>query len=536
MKKIISLIKACMTDNMQLFKIKSKSNKKSSKVILPIILGFICMFSVWSYANMFMEPLVKIHAEYVLLSLFIMVSFFLTLIEGIYKASGLLFNCKDDDLLLSLPIKKSTVLFIRIFKFYVFELLYNSIFMLPAIIVYIRYVKVPFSFYVVSLFILLLLPIIPIIISSILGSIISRISSKFKFKNLAQTVTTVILLLVIFYFSFNMQELINNFGEKANVINKFITKIYYPCNAYVKMSTNFKIGDLLLFIFINISLFIIAILGLSTRYFKINSNVKGVKTSTSKKDYAIKRNRPTISLIKKELKKFISSPVFITNAGFGLVLFIIGIIYITLNFDKMTNSIIIEGSITLDEIKSYIPIILYSIICFTSFMTSITSSMISLEGKSFNILKSLPIKPMTIILAKVLMAVLVMIPLILIGDIILFVKFNFNILESLLIIIGTILLPLISETIGIIINLKYPKMDAENDTEVVKQSMSSMISVFLGMGISAISVFGLFYGIKIGLSNTLLLLLINLIFSILFIILMFYMNKKSVKLFNEINV
>ena len=534
MKKYISLIKACMTYNMQLFKIKS--NKKSSKVILPIILGFVCMFSVWSYANMFMEPLVKIHAEYILLSLFVMATFFLTLIEGIYKASGLLFNCKDDDLLLSLPIKKSTVLFIRIFKFYIFELIYNSIFMIPAIVVYIRYVKVSITFYIVSLIVLLLLPIIPIIISSIIGTFISRISSKFKCKNLAQIVTTSIFLLIIFYFSFNTQGLINNFGEKANIINKVITKIYYPCNAYVKMATNFKVGDLLLFLFINISLFVITILGLSTRYFNINSNVKGVKTSKKNSNYVIKSNKPIVSLIKKELKKFISSPVFITNTAFGLLLFVIGIIYITFNFDKMATSISIESNISLEEIKRYIPIILYGFICFTSFMTSITSSMISLEGKSFSILKSLPVKPMIIILAKILMAVIVMIPIILIGDIILFIIFNFNILEIVLIIVGTILMPLISETIGIIINLKYPKMDAENDTEIVKQSISSMISVFLGIGVAAISVFGLVYGIKLGLSNTLLLLLANLIFGIIFIILMIYMNKKSVKLFNEITI
>ena len=162
MKKIFSLIRACMTDNMDLFKIKSKN--RMTKLLLPIFLFFICSFSILSYANMFMEPLIKVHTEYIILSLFVMFSFFFTLIEGIYKASGLLFNNRDDDLLLSLPIKKSTVLFVRIFKFYVFELLFNSLIMIPAIITYIRYVKVDITFYIASLFVLLLLPIIPIII------------------------------------------------------------------------------------------------------------------------------------------------------------------------------------------------------------------------------------------------------------------------------------------------------------------------------------------------------------------------------------
>ena len=169
-------------------------------------------------------------------------------------------------------------------------------------------------------------------------------------------------------------------------------------------------------------------------------------------------------------------------------------------------------------------------------MTSITSSMISLEGKSFNILKSLPIKPMTIILSKVLMAILIIVPIILVGDIVVFIKFSFNIWEIIMIFIASLLLPLIAEMFGIIINLKYPNMTAENDTEVVKQSTSTMIATFAGMGVSGISIFILIYLLKIGLSNGIILLGANAIYIILFIILFIYMKKKSVKLFNEINV
>ena len=122
---------------------------------------------------------------------------------------------------------------------------------------------------------------------------------------------------------------------------------------------------------------------------------------------------------------------------------------------------------------------MFGLICFASFMTSITSSMISLEGKSFNILKSLPVNPFIIIKSKVLAAVLIMIPFMIIGDLIIFIRFGFDLLSIILLLIASILFPLISETIGIIVNLKYPRMDAKNDTEVVKQSMSSMISVFI---------------------------------------------------------
>ena len=255
MKKIISLIKACMTDNMSIFNLGKKNKTKASKKFLPAFVTFALFFSVWSYANIMMEPLVEMHMEYVVLTLFILITTILTLIEGIYKVSGLLFNCKDDNILFSLPIKKSTVLFIRIFKFYVFELFYNSLFLIPAFVAYIRYVNVDTMFYIVSLVSLIVLPIIPVVISCFIGGIIAFSSSKFKLKNIAQILITIPFLLGILYVSYNIENIIKELAQNATSINELITKIYYPAGAYIKLITEFNTKDLVLFIAIHLAVF-----------------------------------------------------------------------------------------------------------------------------------------------------------------------------------------------------------------------------------------------------------------------------------------
>ncbi len=537
MKKIMSLLKACLTDNMNLFRIKNKNQSETSKKILPILVALLFLFSIWSYANMIMEPLVEIHQEVVLLTLFILFSVILTIVEGIYKSGNLLFNCKDDDLLLSLPIKKSTVLFIRVFKFYVFEVLYNGLFLLPAMLVYIRYVSVNITFYIVSLLALLILPIIPIIISCIAGGIISLLSSKFKKKNLTQIIFTTILLVGIMYLSFNLQGLISQIAQNATNINDIITKLYYPAGMYIKLITEFNIIDLTIYILIHIALFTTAIFALSKIYFKTNSKMKIAKSGVKTKGYTIKTRKPMVALIKKELNRFATSPVFVINAGFGLVLYVIACILAVIRFDSLVSSFAEQGiAISTDGIKAYIPVILFGLICFASFMSSITSSMISLEGKSFNTLKSLPVKPFTIIISKVLTAVLIMIPFILIGDLIIFIRFNFNIIEVLMILIASIVLPIVAETIGIIINLKYPKMDAETDTEVVKQSMSTMIAVLLGMILTGLCIFGIVQAAMLGMPTDLVILLGIVINSIICLGLLTYLNKNGEKDFKKINV
>lgn len=537
MKKIISLIKACMTDNMNLFKLKQKNQTAMSKKLFPIFIAILFLFAMWSYANMFMEPLAGTGNEVLVLTIFVAFSVILTIIEGIYKTSSLLFNCKDDNLLLSLPIKKSTVLFIRIFKFYVFELMYNALLLIPAMVVYACNVNVGWTYYLVSLIALFIIPIVPIVFSCIVGGITSFISTKFKYKNIAQIVFTTIALLGVLFVSFNLKGVMANIAENATSINDMITKIYYPAGAYVSLVTDFNVVNLLIYVGVHILLFALTVIILGKIYFKINSRAKSVNIGSNKKEYKIKTKSPMKALIKKELNRFTTSPVFIINAGFGLVLFILISVLVVVRFDGLPEILSqMEINFTIEHVRAYIPVVLFGILCFSSFMTSITCSMISLEGKTFNLLKSLPLKPFTIVFSKVLTAVLIMIPVFLVGDILFFIRFEFNLLEIMFILIATLVLPVLSETIGILINLKYPKMDAENDTEAVKQSTSTMIASLLGMLLTGLSIAGVGVGISMGVYGDLLLELGVAFYTLICVILVFALKRSGAKLFMKINV
>ena len=535
MKKVFVLIKASMNDGMNLFKINTKKKNNFTVIVLPIILSLIIMGVIYSYAEMMIQSLKPYNMEFVELTLFILVTFIMTLIEGIYKSSGLLFNCKDDNLLLSLPVGRSIVLFIRVFKFYVFELLYNSLFLIPAIVAYAIHMKPNIIYYIVSVIGLLIFPIVPILFSCIIGTFISFVTSKFKGKNYIQTILVVILLLGVMYFSYNSEGLITDIAQKAESINDVITKVYYPAGKYIELIGDFNILGLLEFIGIHAILFIITIILIGKVYFNVNSKVKTIRINKKSKDYIIKTSSPIKSLIKKEFNRFINSTVFITNAGFGLVLFVLGCILFIVKFDGVANEIIENmPGMTLDRINDSIPVILLGFICFASFMTSITSSMISLEGKSFNILKSLPLKPYTIVKAKVLTAVLIMIPCILVGNIIVFIKFKFDLLNIFLILVASVLFPFISATIGILVNLKYPRMDAENDTEVVKQSMSSGVSVFIGILLFAITISLLFCALSLNIPYNIIITAFIAFYGIIYLGLSVLLHKTCEKSFNNI--
>ena len=259
-----------MSEGMNVFRLHGKKQSKWFRIGLPILLGAMIMFSVAGYADMMMEPLAEVEMEFVVLTLFVIISAVFILMEGIYKASGLLFNCRDDDLMLSLPV-----------------------------MMYAMRVEVGASFYLVSLTALLILPILPIVISSLLGGAIAFLSSRFKYKNLVQIVLTTAFLLVIMYVSINMKDILQTLAQNAGSINEIITKLYFPAGQFIQLVLDFRIVDFLVFVGVNVGILALMLVVLGNVYYKINSRVRMVKTNTVLHDYVIKKHRPLVALVRK---------------------------------------------------------------------------------------------------------------------------------------------------------------------------------------------------------------------------------------------
>lgn len=540
MHKLFSLIRASMSSDMAIFRVRNKKKSRSSALV-PILLAGYIMFMIWSGANSFLEKLAPLNLGYLILATATMGISMITILEGIYKSGPLLFNCKDDQLLLSLPIKRRTVLFVRILKLYVFELLYNSMFLLPVMVAYIRWGNVSPTYYITCIIMLLLLPIIPIAISCFIGAITAGISTKFKYKNAVQIVLSMVMLVGIMYISFKIEDVFNYLLANAESINDFITRRYYPAGAFSKLVVDFNVKELLIFVAINLAVIVVTILILGKFYFRINSGIKNISTSKTHSkvgDLKFKAKSQTSSLIKKEFNTFFKTPVFIVNAGFALVLFVVLAVATAVKFDGVVAFLADEENgfgLAKDLITNNMSVIILALITFGTFMTSITSSVISLEGRNISILKSLPIKTKTILMSKIYAAFLITTPALLVGDLILFIRFRTSILETLLLIILSILMPLISHFIGIIINLKYPKLEWENPTEAVKQSTSSFVAVMIGMFILIISL-----SIALGLMGKILPIFILLIATgvsgLINLILYLYLIKKSVKDFENLSL
>ncbi len=493
MKKLFSLLKAVLSQDMSMFKYKTGNNaSKVKKTLFPIFLFLIVSLSISFYAYMIAEPLHKVNLTFVMLSMFLALVTILTFMSGIYKSQGILFEAKDNDLLFSLPIKRSSILFLRLFKLVLFQYIYNLMFLLPAFIVYIIFEHPGLKFYLISLLMTFLLPIIPTVISSIVGYLVKMISSKFKAKKVIQTILSLIVFLIIYILSLNLNNFIEDIATKATSINDILTKIYYPIGAYIELINKFNILTLIKLILINtISLILFVYIG-SKFYFKIIFRSKEIKTSSKKlkKNDLQEKRTPLKALTIKELKRYFSSPVYMFNTCFGLILILVMSIFLFIKGEASFKDLLKGMDF---DINTTINLLFYGIVLFVGTLTSITSSSISLEGKTINITKSLPISEKMILKSKILMALIIELPFILISDLLFIIKFTPSITYIIILLLLSIITIVLSAIIGLLVNLKYPKLNASSDTEVVKQSASSMISVFIGITIAIISLLGINY-------------------------------------------
>ena len=189
MSQLTSLLKAMMSGGLKLFNYQAKT--EGSKRIMPLVLGALIGMAMLVSASTMTTELALDGAQSAILSLYTLIVAMIIVMEGSYKAGDLLFKPRDNDMLLAMPVKRSTIVLARMIKFYVFEMVYCLIFLLPAIIAYAMNAEVGMSFWLVAATMLVLVPAIPIAVACIIGLIISAVSGRFKHKTFLQVTLSI---------------------------------------------------------------------------------------------------------------------------------------------------------------------------------------------------------------------------------------------------------------------------------------------------------------------------------------------------------
>ena len=532
MNNLALLMKINILNIVKYNEVKNGDKKEKNKVIgMALLIAFtiitlgILGFELCFYLSDF---LIQINQMDLLLIIGIVGGSFATLFTSLYKSSSYLFQSKDYEMLASLPIKQSTVLSSKILMLLLNNYLFAGAFILIPSIVY--FIKMDTSLMYIPFLIILILtaPLIPTLVSSIIAFLISNISSRSKNNNLVSIILNIGLVLISLFVSFNMQNIIMNLVQNSSSIIEVTKKIYPPAYYFVDALKYINILSLLIFLIISILPTIVFIIMFANNFNRINSKLSESYKSNDYEFKELETSKPVKALFKKDLKRYLSSSIYVMNTSIGMILLLIfSVAIIFVGYDKIAT--LLEIPIVVDMMKIQI----IGIIVFCIVMSNTSCVSISIEGKNLWILKSLPIDEMDIFKSKILLNILLTIPISIISFLLIGIKLNFGLNTIILVMISIVLLAIFSATLGLFINLLYPKLEFTSDVQVVKQGASVIINMISNLLYVAI-LCGIGYVLKIN-NFEMFLITSNIITFIGILVLYNLLKYKGVELFKSLN-
>ena len=409
------------------------------------------------------------------------------------KANGILFAYKDFDILMSLPVKTSTVIASRFLTMYVMNLLFTALVMIPMGAGYVINTDAGVLFYPLWLLGIFTAPLIPTTIATLLGAVIIFISSRFRHANAVTTILSIAVVVVVLIGSFvlgsvgNQEMNTTQLARVGDMIFQQVHRMYPPSVLFERAIVESSVISFAVFAGVSVVWYWVFVKLISLRYKKMNT---GLTTHRTRSDYrltALKETSPVKSLFFKEAKRFFTCPVYTMNMGMGVIMALLFSAACCIVGESKIEVILQVPGLS-NILVPILPFALAALLCMVC--TSCVS--LSLEGKNLWILKSLPLHPKTIYQSKMLFNLALQVPAGLICSLLLALRISFSPVMLVMLFVTPAVYAAFCTVLGMYVNLKMPNYQWTSETAVVKNSMAAMVGIFGGMLNGAVPIIVIF--------------------------------------------
>lgn len=445
---------------------KKKGGRTIGSLALIVVLGAFLIFVMGSSAAGQIYSYQPFGMAHIALAYSLMLALVVSLLMSIMRGS-MGSNTADAELLLSLPVTRQTVIVAKSCSKYLFELWPMVVFFLPALVVYTVIMDSGIGLLLRGILLVLMIPLLSVGLSYILNWLFFKAGSKIKNPQNVTTALTMIFLVLYLVFVFTI-----NSGAATMADISELEEQYYSF-APIAWGTEFmltgSIVQLLLFACVTVLPFIIGVWLYASIFGRSHRTWHSTKTTI---DY--RSRTPYQALLKKEISRYFGSSAYFINTGFGMVMLLILTVVIIIG----KNSFLAE---ILPFLGNLVPVIIILFACFCIATCYVSACSISLEGKNLWILKVAPVRTRDIFLAKLTTHLVVTLPVTLICSIVLVLVLGLPAGQAWPVILLPSAYCLLTGVMGLVINLKNPKMDWDGEDKVVKQSTAAILGMLCGM-------------------------------------------------------
>ncbi|MBP5223670.1 MAG: hypothetical protein J6Z35_11025 [Lachnospiraceae bacterium] len=440
-------------------------------LVLYLMLMAYCIANCIGYGMMGLVESIPVLCALVISAL----AFFFTM----FKTNGYLFAFKEYDMLMSLPFRPKDIAAGKFLYMYVQSLPWYMSVSLAMMIVYGVYSGAAAAVYPLWVILSLILPVIPMLAAAFAGFLIAKAGSGFQNKTMAQTVLVLIFVLICFASRFFLEDAIrggrmNEVLETISDSTERVSGIYLPAGWFAGAVSRFEISGMLLLAGSSIALFELIFLFVGNSYRKINSALKS-HAASGNFVMAEQKGRSLLHTIAfKEFRRMTGSVTYMPNALIGECLCLIsGIAVLFVDFDRMLAKILQDAPVTKEMLYPAIPLIIYFFIG----IVATTAFTLSLEGKNYWIVQSLPISRKVLCQGKMLFNLYLTLPVTLFATVTFCISSGAPFLNTVLYLILGICLCAFSTAWGMVCGIKHMRLDWENEVEIIKQGAA--VAVYL---------------------------------------------------------
>lgn len=419
-------------------------------------------------------------------------SFFLT----IFKTNGYLFNFKEYDMLMAMPFPVKTIVADKFLYMYINSLPYYLTASLSLTINYAIFGNATVLGMVFFVLLSLFAPLLPMVLATAFGALAAKLSSGFKYKKIVQAVLIIIIVTPMFFTRFLVEKYFRDgeaFTDSINSFSAYIDKMgkwLIPLKWFDEAVNGPVISSFLLYVGVSILVFELFFALIARSYRQINSALSRTVGHTKAKAKETRKKSMVRSISFKEMKRFFGSTTYMTNVGIGQgMAVLVGIVALFVPAEKLVGAVMNGAPITAKMLVPSIPFITFFFIG----MVASTCCSLSLEGKNYWIIQSLPISKLDVYKGKMLFNLWLTIPFQVFADVCLCISAKANVVTALLTVLLSIAMCLFCTTFGMVRGIKYADFDWENEIEIIKQGKAVAFYILPNIFATMIFMAGIVY-------------------------------------------
>ena len=388
---------------------------------------------------------------------------------NILYSNNSLFEKRELENLLPMPFTSLEIISSKILGIYVYNLgIVACMVIFPFL--YVTYDNCGFPFTLFTILMLLSFPMIPLCLSLLATAFFGKIFTNKIVKIIGGIIffSIVILFYIMLYFSNRSLNILAIIIEKLSKIS--LLKTF----GLIFIEESYLNG--LIFMGISILFFGLVSVFLSKNYLEIfYRKANKIKKSSNKALKMVTKNKSG-SLFEKEIGLYFSYNNYILNTILGpILLLILGVAPLVTGMTNLQNMVDfdVEKLLTTN-----------SILVVTAFaaMGQTTYCSLSIEGRNYYLMQTLPIKAWDVFKAKLKLGIILISAPLIFTSLVLSLKFNLGFLAFLLLIVAAFSYSLFANLLGLIFDINTLDINWINSREVVKGKFSVLlIQLIIGL-------------------------------------------------------